>query len=329
MRRLATRIFAGTLAMAVLAPAVASAQAPPVFRVDLDMVHVTVTASDAKGRLVPDLRPEDFVVREDGRVQSLQLFAPASAPVPESGPDSEELALNLGMLFDTSESMRDELRLSKESAVRFLENIPRAKDLLLVFFDRDIRLSRYNSENQQGIFERILESEGEGQTALHDSIAVYLSRAADTPGRKVLVVFSDGDDTTSRTSASQVFQMLRASDVVVYPIAFQGERPRSSAGLQAHAFLYGLAEESGGRVFKPHASRELAGVYQSILDELGSQYVLGYVSHAAAHDGRYRKLVVEVKRPGVKLRYRPGYTVPRDEAAKDGKSKDEKSKMRR
>ncbi len=96
--------------------------------------------------------------------------------------EREELALNLGMLFDTSESMRKDLRLSQESAIRFLEAIPRARDLLLVFFDRDIRLSRYSSENQQGIFERILETKGGGFTALHDAIAVYLSRVAGTPG---------------------------------------------------------------------------------------------------------------------------------------------------
>ena len=107
--------------------------------------------------------------------------------------------------------------------------------------------------------------------------------------------------------------MLRASDVVVYPVAFAGERPNSAEGLRAHAFLASLAQESGGQVFKPHASRELAAIYQSILDELASQYVLGYVSDNPAHDGKFRKLSVEVKRPGVKLRYRPGYDGPRDE----------------
>ena len=311
-------------ALAALLALHAAAQPPPVFQVALDMVYVTVTARDAKGRLVSDLRQEDLLLREDGIAQPLQLFAAASTPVVDGGPSApgvdgvpgrDELALNLGMLFDTSDSMRNELKLSKESAIRFLDNIPRAKDLMLVFFDRDIRLSRYNSENQQGIFERILESQGAGETALHDSIAVYLSRVAETPGRKVLVVFSDGDDTTSRISGPEVFRMLRTSDVVVYPVAFQGERPHSAAGLRAQAFLAGLAQESGGQVFKPHASRELAAIYQSILEELGSQYVLGYVPRNTAHDGKYRKLALEVKRPGVKLRYRPGYTVPKDEPA--------------
>jgi Ca-activated chloride channel family protein len=346
-------LVGSAVAALALAAGPAAPQAPPVFRVGLDMVHVTVTARDSKGRLVSNLTADDLSVREDGRLQKLVVFAasaeqvhtgdhaPSTAAfyctrcaeivrltegdlVPECPNghrtfdvgEREELALNLGMLFDTSESMRREIKLSQESAIRFLDAIPRAKDLLLVFFDRDIRLSRYNSENQQGIFERILGTEGQGYTALNDAIAVYLSRVADTPGRKVLVLFSDGDDTTSRTMPDEVAALLRASDVVVYPVAFSGERPNSVAGLRAHAFLASLAEATGGRVFQPHASKELAAIYQSILDELGSQYVVGYVSDNPARDGRFRKLSVEVRRPGLKLRHRPGYDAPRDEPPK-------------
>jgi Ca-activated chloride channel homolog len=320
-----TRTVAGGLAGVFLgavvaaggptAPAPAAASAPPapaqktpVFGVDLDVIEVTVTARDAKNALVSDLRADDFVLREEGREQEVLIFAPAARPE-----EREELALNLGMLFDTSESMRKDLRLSQESAIRFLDAIPRARDLLLIFFDRDIRLSRYTSENQQGIFGRILETQGGGYTALHDAIAVYLSRVADTPGRKVLVVFSDGDDTTSRTSSAEVMRMLRASSVTVYPVEFVGERrPGTSEALRAHSFLAGLAEATGGRVFQPHASKELAVIYQSILDELGSQYVIGYVSDNPAHDGKFRKITLEVRRPDVKLRYRPGYDAPKD-----------------
>jgi len=306
-----TRLAARGVAVLSLAAAAAAAadQKTPVFRAGLDLVNVTVTVRDGKGGLVSDLTAEDFVVREDGRPQAVELFAPAALPE-----EREELALNLGMLFDTSESMRKDLKLSQESAIRFLDAIPRARDLLLIFFDRDIRISRYSSENQQGIFGRILETKGEGYTALHDAIAVYLSRVADTPGRKVLVVFTDGDDTTSRVPPQEVEKMVRSSDTVIYPVAFPGEhRPNSAEALRARSFLYSLAELSGGRVFLPTASRELAAIYQSILDELGTQYVLGYVSDDPRHDGRFRRITVEVKRPGLKLRHRPGYDAPKDE----------------
>jgi Ca-activated chloride channel family protein len=344
-----TRAVAGGLAVLSLAASPAAAQKTPVFRVGLELVNVTITVRDGRGGLVSDLDAGDFVVREDGRVQQVQVFGAAAGQihtgertpstadlrctrcgeivhvtegqtVPECPHghrtfdigEREELVLNLGMLFDTSESMRRDLKLSQESAIRFLDAIPRARDLLLVFFDRDIRISRYNSENQQGIFERILETKGEGLTALHDAIAVYLSRVAETPGRKVLVIFTDGDDTTSQVPPQEVQKMVRSSDTVIYPVAFPGEKPNSPEGLRARSFLASLAELSGGRVFQPTASRELAGIYQSILDELGTQYVLGYVSDNPKRDGKFRKITVEMKRPGLKLRHRPGYDAPKE-----------------
>lgn len=291
----------------LLLAAAAAGQAPPVFPVALDLVNVTVTVHDPSGALVSDLGPDDFELFEDDRPQAIQLFAPAA-----TAEERKELALNLGMLFDTSESMRRDLRLSQESALRFLEAIPRARDLLLVFFDRDIRISRYSSENQQGIFSRILETKGSGHTALRDAIGVYVSRVAETNGRKVLVVFTDGDDTTSQISQQDVQRLVRSSEVTIYPVAFPGERRANSAdALRARSFLHGLAEATGGQVFQPSASRELAAIYTTILDELGSQYVLGYVSDNPARDGKFRRITVTLARPELKLRHRKGYDAPR------------------
>lgn len=294
------------------ATAVASpAQRTPVFAAGLDMVNVTVTVRDDRGKLVNNLTADDFVVREDGRPQRVEVFAPAAGPE-----EREELALNLGMLFDTSGSMRENLRLSQQSAIRFLDSIPRARDLFLIFFDRDIRLSRYSSENQQGIFERILETESYGKTALNDAITVYLSRVMGIPGRKVLVIFSDGDDTTSLVSTRDVQKMVRSSSVTIYPLEFPSEhRPGSSEAMHARAFLSSIAQASGGKVFMPQGYRDLAQIYRSILDELASQYVLGYVSDNPRRDGKYRRISIEVGRPGLHLRHRPGYDAPRASTA--------------
>lgn len=280
---------------------------------ELDVVNVTVTVRDEDGNLVSDLEADDFVVKEDGREQALQVFAPAADPE-----EREELVLNLGMLFDTSSSMRDNLKLSQRSAIRFLDSIPRARDLILIFFDRDIRISRYSSENQQGIFERILETEGEGYTALYDSIAVYVSRIMGTPGRKVLVIFTDGDDTTSSTSPAEVIQLVRSTSVTIYPIAFSSDR-RSGRRieLRARSFLGELAKSSGGKVFRPLAYRELADIYNRILDELNGQYVLGYVSDNPERDGKYRRLEVQLRRDDLRLRHRPGYNAPEELAPED------------
>jgi Ca-activated chloride channel family protein len=284
----------------------AATQDTPVFEVGLDLVNVTVTVRDEDGTLVSDLQAEDFVVKEDGREQILQVFAPAADPE-----EREELVLNLGMLFDTSWSMRENLRLSQRSAIRFLDAIPRARDLILIFFDRDIRISRYSSENQQGIFGRILETKGEGYTALYDAVAVYVSRVMGTSGRKVLVIFSDGDDTTSSTPVSHVMRLVRSTNVTIYPVAFADRQNiASSDKLRARAFLGNLARESGGQVFRPTAYRELAEIYNTILDELSGQYVLGYMSDNPEPDGKYRRLKVELRRDGLRVRHRPGYEAP-------------------
>ena len=138
----------------------------------------------------------------------------------DSAAAREALALDLGLLLDTSSSMLKELKLSQEAASRFLEAIPRARELYTIFFDEDIRVSRYDSENQQGLFDRIHAAKGGGNTALYDAIAVYFSRVQDGTGRKVLVLFTDGEDTRSALDFTDVVKLVRSGRVTIYAIAF-------------------------------------------------------------------------------------------------------------
>lgn len=280
----------------------------PTFRAGAEVVNLTVSVRDAHGQLVADLGPDDFQVFEDGRPQRVQLFAPAVQP----GQD-EALALDLGLLLDTSESMSKEIKLTQEAASRFLEAIPRARDLLTVFFDQDIRISRYDSEHQQGLFERILDAKPSGNTALYDAIAVYLSRVEDSPGRKILVILTDGEDTTSALSLSEVMDLVRSSTVTIYPIAFSGEYLLgTNRAVSARSFLRYLAEMTGGSLFTPALSKDLSGIYEKILDELSAQYVLGFTSDNLKRDGKIRKLRVEVKRRDLRVRHRLAYYGPKD-----------------
>jgi Ca-activated chloride channel homolog len=280
----------------------------PVFPADLEVVNVTVSVRDAAGHLVGGLRADDFVVLEDGRPQAIQVFGRAVDPGHE-----ETLALDLGLLMDTSQSMLQELKLSQEAATRFLQAIPRARELITIFFDQDIRVSRYDSENQQGLFDRIQQAKGGGDTALYDAMAVYLSRVTGGTGRKVLVVFTDGDDTTSALSLTDLLRLVRSSAVTIYPIAFTGSIPTGSpTALRSRGFLNEIADLTGGQVFRPGASRDLAGIYDRILQELSGQYVLGFVSDNARHDGKYRRLKVQVRREGLRVRHREGYFSSED-----------------
>ncbi len=310
-RRHGLRLLVLAALLPTLSHAVAPAAAPTPaarrpFEAELGLVHVTAVVEDGHGHLITDLKASDFELREDGRVQKIAIFARAQEP----GQD-ELLSLDLGLLFDTSESMLGELKLSQEAAVRFLDSIPRARDLLTIFFDQDIRISRYDSENQQGLFERIHAAKGGGRTALYDAIAVYLSRVQDSPGRKVLVLFTDGEDSTSTLGLGEVLTLLRSSSVTVYAIGFTGRMGSgSNRWFLATSVLRRMTEMTGGKTFTPNASRDLPGIYQQILDDLGHQYLLGYEPLDAQRDGRYRRLELTVKRRGLKARARSGYTAP-------------------
>jgi len=291
------------VALTLILAAPQSSPHPPSFSAGLDMVNVTVTVRDAHGRLVTDLAPEDFIVKEDGRPQVVDVFARSHEP----GQD-EVLTLDLGMLLDTSTSMLEQLKLSQEAATRFLDTVPRARELITIFFDHEIRVSRYDSENQQGLFDRIHSAKGGGDTALYDAMAVYLSRVEGSSGRKVLVLFTDGEDSRSELTLAEAMQLLRSSRVSVYPICFQSFAPGSSRAIKSRAVLQQFADLTGGTLFNPSASRDLAAIYQKILDELGGQYVLGYVSDNQKADGKLRRLVVELpNRKDLKVRHRTGY----------------------
>lgn len=287
---------------------------PPVFSNELDLVKVTVTVRDQKGALVTDLKPEDFAVTEDGQPQVIQLFASAGE---EDGGEARNkaLTLDLGLLLDTSTSMQPVLKLSQQAAIRFLEGVPRARDLLTLFFDRDIRISRYDSEHQQGLFERILAARGSESTAFYDAVTVYLSRAEESTGRRVAVLFTDGEDTSSKVRFHELVDMVRASPVTIYVIGFQPGAPTHVRTMTAAAVLRKLADITGGEAYFPTNYRDLPGIYERILEDLGAQYVLGFESRNKTADGKFRKLKVAIKRPGLKIVHREGYYAPDPPAA--------------
>ena len=293
------------LALAALA-AVAAAQTPT-FPIALEEVHVAFSVRNARGNLVTNLTAADVEVKEDGRRQEVQLFARAIDEGQDTAAAREALALDLGLALDTSTSMLEELKLSQQAATRFLEAIPRARELYTIFFDEDIRVSRYDSENQQGLYDRIHASKGGGNTALYDAIAVYLSRVQDGSGRKVLVLFTDGDDTRSALGFGDLMKLVRSGRVTIYPIAF-GMQGRGAGTLRPRAVLQELATTTGGEVFTPRSSRDLAAIYDRILEDLAAQYVIGYISDNPARDGKLRRIKVTTKVPGLVVRHRSGYT---------------------
>jgi Ca-activated chloride channel homolog len=298
------RLVTMAAAATVLTAAVA-AQQPRVYRSGIDLVRFSVAVTDAKGRLVPGLTSEDFQVIEEGTQQTITFFA--------DGSDGDARPpLHLGLLFDTSGSMSDDLKFAQTAAVRFLNSLPEAAEITLVDFDTEVRVGRYAQAEFPRLVERIRGAKADGWTALHDALGVYLHGAVDQDGDKVLVIYTDGGDTRSRTTLRDLLDMLRASDVTVFPVGLL-ENQRTSVKFEQRLLLQQIAAASGGIAYFPLSTAHLDDMYARIAEEVRGRYSLGYVSSNQKTDGAWRKVDVRLTRSdlkGVKLRTRAGYFAP-------------------
>jgi len=296
--RLAAALAAAGLVLAGLA----AAPGAQVFRSGVDLASFGVTVVDKKGGLVTDLTRDDFEVREDGQLQAITLFTRGDAL--ESAPP-----LRLGLLFDTSGSMEDSIGFSRSAAIKFLNTVQEARDITLVDFDTEVRVVRYGQHDFARLVERIRRRKPDGNTALYDALGVYLDGASTEEGRRTLVLYTDGGDTSSSMSYGEAQTLLRASDITLYAIGFLSHLSQSLQ-FDQRLKLRTLAEITGGLAFFPGAIKDLDPTYEKIAAEIRGQFTLGYLSTNATFDGAWRKVEITVKRPGVKVRTRQGYFAP-------------------
>jgi VWFA-related protein len=290
------------LFLAFLAPTSAR---QPTFRVETDLVNFGVTVTDRNGTFLTDLTVDDFEIVEDGKKQAVTYFTRGDEPL--SAPE-----LHIGLLFDTSGSMGEDIQLARSAAVRFLNTLTDAKDITLVDFDTEVRVSRYGQQDFPRLVERIRARKPDGFTAMYDALGLYLQDADVDDGRKILVLFTDGGDTRSTIGFADVMTLVRASDVTVYAVGFVENQPSNARG-QQRLRLTQIAQESGGEAFFPLSMKHVEAAYDKIVAQIRAQYSLGYVSTGTAFDGRWRKVEIKVRRPGMKdlrVQTRKGYFAP-------------------
>ena len=296
------RLFAATVMMFA---SVALSGQQPAFKGGIDLVNFGVTVSDKGGTYLNDLTPEDFEVIEDGRKQTVQYFA--------RGEDTEAAPeLHVGLLFDTSGSMGEDIKLSRSAAIKFLNTLSDARDITLVDFDTEVRVAKYGQSEFPRLVERIRSRKPDGYTAMYDALGVFLDGAAENDGRTILVVYTDGGDTRSTMGFSELMDLVRASDATIYTVGFLDHQP-SQGRTEQRARLYQLAESTGGQAFFPSAMKDVEAAYDKIVSQIRAQYSLGYASTNAARDGHWRKVEIKVKRPGLKdlkVQTRKGYFAP-------------------
>jgi len=273
------------------------------YKTGIDIAGFGVTVHTRAGEAVQNLTADDFEVREDGTLQAVTYFSAGAADA--------ALPLHVGLLFDVSESMQRDLSFSRNAAIRFLDTFPKALDFTLVEFSDDVRAGRFTQAEFPRLVERIRSSKAKGRTALYDALSVYLGSAFDQTGRKVLVIYTDGGDTSSSRTWADTLRLLRGSDVTVYPIGFL--ESRGSARLMQQHQLMEMARLTGGRAVFPGSMKELEPMYGRIAAEIHAQYTLGYVPSNATRDGKWRKVDITLKRPSsekLQLRTREGYFAP-------------------
>ena len=289
-----------TIAVTVVAaPSQLEPQAP-IFRERIDLVNVGVTVAGKKHQLVTDLLAHDFAVYEDDKPQQISAFASGADTLP---------TLHIGVLLDVSGSQQFDLGFTQTGVIKFLASLPDAVDITFIDFASRVRSARYAQSEFPLLVEHVRALRADGQTALYDAIGLYLDGASEQDGRKVMVLYSDGADTSSRLNLGKVMKMLKASDVTVYAIGSFGNLPISMQFPQ-RGELADIAETTGGTAFFPFSVKDLNRIYEQVLGEVRSQYTIGYISTNEKTDGAWRKVKVKITRAdakGLRVRARKGY----------------------
>ncbi|HEX2163306.1 MAG TPA: VWA domain-containing protein, partial [Thermoanaerobaculia bacterium] len=269
-------------------------------QLDVSLVELYVAAVDRQNRLVEGLVESDFRVLEDGRPQSVRRFE-----------EVRDMPLVLGLVLDVSGSMQSTLADAERAATAFLRGVARPGDLsfALAFADHPMLLVP-PTDDAEAVADALAGRQAFGGTALHDAVVTALYSFRGFEGQKALILFSDGDDTASDVSFSDALEYARRMNVSIYPIGFGVGR----LDVPLRRKLDELATSTGGRSFYASDAGQLDAVYESIEAELRTRYLLAYAPERPAgegegdgDDGGFRRVEVEIARPGVSARTIRGY----------------------
>ena len=291
------RSRAVALALLILGGATAVAQ-QPTFRSDTRTVALYATAIDAKKRLVPDLTREEFEVFDNDKPQAIELFLNEVQPI------------TVVVMLDTSASMTGNLKLLEQAAEQFLIRLlPKDKGMVGAFNDKIEFFPATFTSDRDRLIASLKDLDFGNPTRLYDAVAASMDRLHKIDGRRVVLVFTDGDDTGSRESVGSVLESARTNEVMIYAIGLRSEyfngsrqvRSRPDGGLRR------LAEETGGGYFELEMTSDLAPTFTRVAQELHSQYVIGFTPSTL--DGKVHRLNVRTKRPGTTVRARRTYVA--------------------
>jgi len=291
-------LIAASLALWVAPPAPSQSNT---FRVDVNLVRILATVKDPSGQLIGTLTKEDFSIFDNGVPQQVALFEHHSGQ-----------PLSIAMLIDTSGSTARELKYETDSVVRFLKALfseGNSEDAVeLLSFNYQIVRQNNFTHNPLSIERSLKTLRGEAGTCMYDAIYWAAKDLENRDGRKVIVMVTDGGDTTSTKDFHAAVQAAQLADAVIYPVLvvpITNEAGRNVGGENA---LTTMAQWTGGRVFAPTVGAALDRAFSEIIKELRTQYLLGfYPKDVPPTKDRFHRLEVKVRRADLQVKARNGY----------------------
>ncbi|TAK11342.1 MAG: VWA domain-containing protein [Acidobacteria bacterium] len=293
------------LALTLAAAGAAAVTAQQVIRSGVDLVSLNVTVTSGESFL-SGLAQDKFAVYEDGAKQDISFFSAERQPIA------------LSILIDSSTSMDQKLSVAQEAATGFVKRLGDKDVAQVIDFDGEQRVLQTFTNDHAALEKAIRSTTVGGSTKLYNALYVAMvelkkvkAQSADEVRRQAIIVLSDGEDTASAVDYEYVLDAAKRSEVLIYCIGLKSRTDSPTKGFKEADFvLRTLSQETGGRVFFVDLLPQLANVYQTIADELVSQYTIGYSSKNPKRDGAWRTVRVIVDAPDAAARTKPGYYAP-------------------
>jgi Ca-activated chloride channel family protein len=286
-------------------------------RINSDLVNVVVTVSGKSVNLPLNLKQDDFEILEDGAPQEIANFSR----------DADQ-PLKMVMLYDSSLSVAQRLNFERRAAARFFERVIRQQDRAALFsVSTDVVVLQDFTNRVSSLVDATRQLKAQGATSLYDGIYLASDYLKNADGRRVIVIVSDGGDTTSNKGLLEALAQAQKSDAVIFAIFTGNPAPSQNLrDLAAERALEALTRETGGEVMRPKlpagwqqgeesdemSLRELDRVFAGLAEQLRTQYVLGFYSTNEKRDGSFRKLSIRVKKTDYLARARTGYYAPKE-----------------
>ncbi len=300
----------GRLAVLALlvAPLAAQPDEPVVFASDVRLVTLPVTVKDSRGAPIGDLGREEFEILEEGARRELAIFE-----------RSTDRPLSVVLMVDTSLSTAIELRYERESAKRFLASLlgsgSQPADRAAIFsFSADVEIIQGFTRDQNDLEQALGRIRPQTGTSVYDAVRAASSVLGRRDGRRVIIVITDGGDTTSRSSFGDALRAAHDAEVAIYPLIvlpIVSDAGRNRGGEHA---LITLADRTGGETFVQHGAVNLDESFEKVLVSLRTQYFLGFYPRLEGVQRKevFRRIEIRANRPGAAVLARSGYYADPD-----------------